>query len=364
MDPLDQAIQQAKIHLMTKPDSAFFTTVCFSLKTQWDRSVTTAATNGKNIKINPDFFLALNTEERIFLMLHETLHVAYLHLERLQERDRKKWNIAADHVINLSLIERGFRMPKGGLADTQYRGMSTEEVYQLIPEESAEGSMGMDLLDPEGDPVELHREVEDILVRAQLHSQMANDKPGTIPRYIQIFLDNLLKPKLPWQRILSRYIRALSKSDYTFRKPNRRHFPQHILPSLHTESLCHLVVAVDTSASVTDEQFNQFISEIYTTLRMMHPEKLTLLQFDYVLRDIKEIKTVKELSQVTFTGRGGTLIHPVIDWVREHKSQVLLVFSDGYFDFYTNKSPGEVIWLIHNNPGFSPPFGKTIHYTL
>lgn len=364
METLDKALQQAKIHLMSKADTAFFTTVCFSLKMKWDENLPTAATNGREILFNPTFFMGLNTEERIFLLLHESMHVAYLHMDRRQTRDKRKWNIAADHVINLMLIARGFQMPKGCLADRQYLGMSTEEVYNLLPEGASEGGMGGDVLDPSGEPTELQREVEDILVRAQLHSQMENDKSGTIPGDIQIFLDNLLKPKLPWQRILSRHIREITKSDYTFKRPNRRYFPQHILPSLYSEKLLDLAIAVDSSGSVSDEEFKQFISEIHSVLRMMKPEKITLIQFDAAIRDIAKIKNLHDMSKVVFTGRGGTLIHPVINWAIENKPQVLLVFSDGDFDFYCDTCPGEVIWLIHNNPKFIPPYGKTIHYSI
>lgn len=363
METAEQALQKAKVHLMTRTDSAFFTTVCFSLKLVWDDSCSTAATDGKRIFINTDFFMKLTNEERIFLMLHETMHVAFLHMQRLNDRDRQKWNIAADHVINLMLLERGYRMPKGGLANPDYKGLSTEEVYKLLPDE-AESSFSMDLMDPADPPEELQREVEDILVRAQVYSQMNGDKPGTIPGELQVFLDRLLKPKLPWHRILYKYIRSLSKSDYTFKKPNRRYFPQHILPNLHTESLLSLAIAVDTSGSVTDGEFSQFVSEIHSILRMMKPEKITLLQFDFELRSVVEIKDVKTLSNVEFIGRGGTLIHPVTEWAKENKPKVLLVFSDGYFSFYTPTCPCETVWIIHNNPGFKPPYGKTIHYTI
>ena len=360
----EKALQQAKVQLMMKPDSAFFTTVCFSLRLMWDETCRTAATNGTKLFINPDFFMGLSVEERIFVLLHESMHVAFLHMQRLQERNQQKWNVAADHVINLMLIERGYRMPKGGLANQDYRDLSTEEVYKLIPDEESD-FFNMDLLAPEGDPAELQREVEDILVRAQLQSQMENDKPGTIPGEVQIFLNGLLKPKLPWHRILAKHIRQMSKADYTFKKLNRRYFPEHLLPSLHSEKLIDLAIAVDASGSVSDDEFKQFVSEMHCILRMMKPEKITVLTFDASLRDVSEVKNLKELSQVNFTGRGGTQIHPVMEWARANHPQMLLVFTDGDFHFYDRESPSnETLWLIHNNPGFSAPYGKVIHYEV
>ena len=348
---------------MSKPDSAFFTTVCFSLKHVWDNTLPTAATNGTSIKFNPDFFMGLNVEERVFLLLHESMHVAYLHMERVMERDRAKWNVAADHVINLQLIDRGFKMPKMGSANPDYRGLSTEEVYKLLPEQK-ESECDLDIEPGEGDPTELRQSVEDILVRAEIQSRMQNDKAGSIPGDIQIFLNGLLKPKLPWNRILQKFLYSTAKSDYSFRKPNRRHFPEYYLPSLHSESLVDLAIAVDISGSVSDEQFKRFISEIHSIFKMMKPEKISLIQFDTRIQSIDQIHNLHELSKVKFIGRGGTEIVPVIDWVNKNKPQVFLTFTDGEFRFKNAETKVQSIWLIHENPKFEAPFGRVIHYNI
>lgn len=363
MEDLQRALDKAKIALMSKPDSAFFTTVCFSLKHVWDNTIPTAATNGVCIKFNPDFFMGLSVEERVFLLLHESMHVAYLHMERLMERDRAKWNVAADHVINLQLIERGFRMPKMCLANPDYKDLSTEEVYKLLPEQK-ESECDLDIEPGEGDPTELRQSVEDILVRAEIQSRMQNDKAGSIPGDIQIFLNGLLKPKLPWNRILQKFLYSTAKSDYSFRKPNRRHFPEYYLPSLHSESLVDLAIAVDISGSVSDEQFKRFISEIHSIFKMMKPEKISLIQFDTRIQSIDQIHNLHELSKVKFIGRGGTEIVPVIDWVNKNKPQVFLTFTDGEFRFKNAETKVQSIWLIHENPKFEAPFGRVIHYNI
>ena len=363
--PHEDALSKAKILLMTKPNSVFFTTLCFSLHHKFDAEVPTACTDGKYVTYNPDFFMSLSPEERVFLLLHETMHCAYLHMMRLGEFNPRKWNKATDHVINLQLIERGFKMPEGGLADPQYSGMSAEEVYKLLPEDNTKPMME-DLL-PGNDPVqqeETKGNMQDALVRAALQSKMAEDRPGTIPGEIEIFLDRLLNPKLPARKILHKYLNAYTKNDYTFRKPNRRFFPQHYLPTLYSESLGDIAIAVDTSGSVTDEEFQQFISETAGILRMMKPTKISFIQFDTAIKSVNEVRSVKDLMDIHFTGRGGTVITEVIDWVNQNKPQVTLVFTDGEFRFRGENTRNDVIWLIHNNTRFSSPFGKVIHYEL
>ena len=364
------ALSQAKIQLMARPDSAFFTTICFSLRHIFDDTIPTACTDGNRILFGTKFFMDLTPEERIFLLLHETMHCAYLHMIRQPVGAcHDRWNIACDHVINLQLLERGFKMPSMGHADTQYNGMSVEEVFALLPNNPGKPQMN-DLMPmpggSEGSALAegLQREMQDILVRASIQSKVSNDKPGTIPGEIEIFPNRLLNPKLPWNRILQKYLQAFAKNDYTWKKPNRRYFPKHHLPSLYSESLMNIAIAVDTSGSVSDAEFLRFVTETHSILRMMKPEKISLIQFDTNIKAVDEIKSVQELMKVKFTGRGGTLINPVLEWANTNKPQLLLVFSDGGFYFYTLETKVSTIWLIHDNTQFNAPFGKTIHYSM
>lgn len=370
--PHEEALSKAKIALMSSPDSAFFTYLAFSLTHEFSDKVPTAATNGKNVLYNPKFFMSLTPDERVFLMLHEAMHCAYLHMMRAENFDKRRFNKAADHVINLQLIERGFKMPPMGLADPAYSNMTAEEVYYVLPvEPEGQGGaeswgIGDDLDSPaesnDGQPLE--QQIQDILVQASIQSKMANDKPGTIPGDIQIFLDKLLNPKLPWQKILQKYLHAFSKNDYTMKRPNKRFFPQHYLPSMYSESLVSMAIFVDTSGSVSDADFHKFISETYGILRMMKPKTLTIGQFDTEIKSVDEVTDVRDLMKIKFTGRGGTYIDPVIQWANENKPQLLLVFSDGEFYFNGPETKAKTIWMIHDNTQFVAPFGKVIHYEM
>lgn len=371
--PHEIALNKAKIALMSRADSAFFTTLAFSLKHIFSDQVKTAATNGSQVLYNPEFFMSLNHDERIFLMLHEAMHCAYLHMERGKGYNQRKFNVAADHVINLQLKDRGFRMPSMGLADDQYKGMSTEEVYKALPEGEGDDDagdipgFGNDLEKPgEGSPSgeQLESDIQDILVRAALQSKLSGDSAGTVPGDIEIFLDRLLNPKLPWNRILQKYLHSYNKNDYTFRKPNKRFFPRHYLPSLYSNTLMNIAVAVDTSGSVSDAEFNRFVSETHSILKMMKPEKITILQFDTELKSVTDVRNVNDLMNVHFTGRGGTAIEPVVEWIETNKPQLTLIFTDGYFRFQGPETKRDIVWLVHDNPDFAAPFGKVITYEV
>jgi predicted metal-dependent peptidase len=257
--------------------------------------------------------------------------------------------------------------------------MTTEQVYDLLIQEAKQNpnsplnspdgfpGIGEDLEDGSAsgmDEEELSERIQQTLVRAAIRSKEAEDKPGTIPGDIQLFLDKLLKPKLPWNRILQKYLSQYTKSDYTFRKPNRRFFPDHYLPSLYSVTLIDMAVAVDISGSVSDTDFKRFVSEIASIFRMVKPKKISLIQFDTEIKSVDEIHNFRDLMNVEFRGRGGTDIGEVIKWINAHKPQLLLVFTDGEFNFYDHKTKQDVLWVIHNNKQFKPNFGKAIHYDV
>jgi predicted metal-dependent peptidase len=297
--------------------------------------------------------------------------VAYLHNIRRGDRCPDLWNQACDHVINLQLIARGFKMPQGGLADPQYEGMSAEEVYELLqknpgkPMPKAWMDLDPDTILTPDQAAGIQRQVEDILVHAALQSQMANDTPGTIPGEIEIFLDKLRNPKLPWQKIVQKYLQAYNKNDYTYKKPNRRYFPTYHLPSLWSQTLIDLAIAIDVSGSIDQDDFMHFVTETHSLMRMMKPNKVSLIQFDTEIKSVDEIESIMDLMRVKFTGGGGTDIHPVLDWANANKPQLLLVFTDGEFGFAAEAhTKSDTLWIVHDDPNWKAPFGKVVHYSM
>lgn len=395
-DNLTRILNKAKIGFMSKPDSVFFTSILFSLKFSWDTTIPTACTDGLHLRVNPvQFEHDLNENQRIWQMAHEVSHVALGHMFRVNGRHFRDWNAACDHVINLMLKERGFDVPDNRPCDPRFKGMSADQVYNIIHQENQQqrdqqqqqnGGQAPDPNDP-NDPAnqnpdagdfqtpdqqgmtpqeqaELQEEINNILVKAATQSKLQGDKPGTIPGDVEILLEELLNPKLSWDRILANYMTQFDKDDYTFSKPNRRFLPDFYLPSLYSEAMGEIAIAVDTSGSVTDEQFQEFISEIFDIHSRMKPSHMRIIDFDTRIQNVHEIKEGDDLLSVNFTGRGGTRINQVIDWIDEEKPAVTLIFTDGEFPAYP-KDPGcPVIWVIHSGMAdqFEWPFGYVIEY--
>lgn len=392
MDPAPEALSRAKIKLMLKKDVAFFATLILQTPVYWVTAdeVNTAATNGINLYVNPDFFLGLDPEERLFLILHEIMHNVYNHNTRRGFRDANTWNEAADYVINDELIQRNFKMPKGGLHNVDYRDMSADEVYEILLDRKNKGghnqpSPWLDLKEPQangsGDQSpngsgsntssmtqptaeEIEEHNKNLLTQATQASQMAGDKAGTVPGSLQRELDDLLYPKLPWDVILQKFLFSLSKDDYSWRKPNRRFISQGIiLPSLYSEGIGKIDFAIDTSGSVSREDFNRFISEIGYVFQRFNPKEIGIMQFDSVLQSNDKVVNMQDFMKLEFKGGGGTQIEPVLEAYKESSAKALIILTDGYLYHGVELDPKKpVVWCVYENPRFVPNFGTVIHF--
>lgn len=97
----------------------------------------TAATDGKSIFLDPDYFASLSEDDRIFIIAHEIMHIKFLHPYRLEEKNGKKrdldtFNEAADAVINANLERDGFIIKEGYVNRPEALKFSVEEYYEKL----------------------------------------------------------------------------------------------------------------------------------------------------------------------------------------------------------------------------------------
>lgn len=370
---LKQAYDKAKIGLMSQKNSVFISTILFSLKHHWvkdDSSLPTAAVDGINLFINPDFFMDLTSESRITVIAHEAWHVAFNHMVRGKDLQQKRYNHAADHVINNLLKTARYSVVAGWLCDTKYKNMSAEQVYADLPPDP-KGPDGFGNSSGHGDvkspktakqAEKVAAKVADIVGKAAIQSKMGGDTAGAIPGEIEIMLDKLLNPKLSWRTLLQNYMSEYAKDDYTFSKPNRRFLPDFYLPGLFSESLAHIAVAVDTSGSVTDDELRAYLSEIQSIKDTLQPKKVTVVDFDTSIKKVHTLNETDNVLGIKFSGRGGTRLEPVFEHFKKDVPVVLIVFSDLQCREITEDPGFPTIWIAVNAPNAKVNFGKIIHY--
>ena len=103
-------IKKAHIAIMQHKVFCVYSGILACGKVKVNDDVPTAATNGWDVVYNPAFIEEhMKTDPELrFLVLHEAQHKAYRHLQvwsALHDEDAQLANIAADHFVNLSLVD-------------------------------------------------------------------------------------------------------------------------------------------------------------------------------------------------------------------------------------------------------------------
>lgn len=103
----------------------------------------TAATDGKNIYVDPNYLASLSESDRLFLLAHEIMHIKFMHAYRLTDKNGNRrnpdiWNTATDAIINANLERDGFIIKDGYVNRPEALEYSAEEFYELLLKEKEE----------------------------------------------------------------------------------------------------------------------------------------------------------------------------------------------------------------------------------
>ena len=150
--------------------------------------------------------------------------------------------------------------------------------------------------------------------------------------------------------------------DFTYARPSKKSIScGFYMPSTMRENI-DVVVAVDTSGSISNKQFSQFISEIITMSKSFTYVRMTLIDCDCTIKGVYEFNgnIEEEIKKINFRGYGGTDFRPVFKWIKDNKPQckVLMYLTDGYGDF--PKEPNyTTIWVLTQD--YDVPFGQKVN---
>lgn len=376
-------LDKAKLQLISIKKSTFTTTLLFSLKFKWSLDIQTADVNGVDLRINPKFFETLQPPERVFLLAHEAWHVAFEHITRFEEMgekaDFKTYNEAADHVINLMLREKGYAVPQNACCNPKYTNWSTEQVYHDLMKNKSQNPNFIPDFTPSSNnqgnnqktksgmtPDQMKNKIDEMLVKANTASQMEAGQDGAedVPDCIAERIEELVNPKVDWRTLLRNFMFEIRRDDYSYRRPNRKYMPHVILPSLYSEGMGALQVAIDVSGSVSNEQFNAFKTEINEIKDTLNPSSTEIVQWHHKISSIDVLDEYQDMSSVEFKETGGTNVYPVLERAIENPPQVMVIFTDGYFTPFDKPEQINfpVIWVIYDNNNFSCEFGQVVEY--
>ncbi len=331
----------------------------------------TAATDGRDVYINPDFWRSLTPGERLGLMAHEVMHAALLHVQRRGKRDPLVWNLAADIVVNgLVLSQPGFALPTGHVRNQSLEHLSVEEIYhKLLSEANLLKQLKLvfaDLLDspPEGKSreqvsAELEQHWRQAMQQAKTLVEVLGQ--GTLPAGLDRELTHLSPSQLDWRAYLWRF---LVHTPTAFEGFDRRFVGQGLyLDALAGEKL-RVFLAVDTSGSINQNLMGQFLGEVQGILGAYPHLEATLYYADAACYGPYELSVDTQIPKPK--GGGGTDFRPFFEIIDREldgsANGVCIYLTDGYGTFPASAPQIPTLWVL--SPGSisekQVPFGEAI----
>lgn len=173
-------------------------------------------------------------------------------------------------------------------------------------------------------------------------------------------------PVISWQAILKKYIGTIPTGKHKTRsRLNRRQPERFDLSGEVDEKTLKIVVAIDTSASVEDEEIARIFNEIFEILaRRKHD--ITVIECDAAVQRVYKARTASDIKKKV-KGRGGTLFTPAIEYINSHRyyrDALLIYFTDGFGeDSIPRPLTYRNIWVVFENPDYlslEEPYGIKI----
>lgn len=381
----------------------FFATLALHAQFIERKDIPTAATDGCDVFYNAEFLAALSPQHLDGVLLHEVLHAALGHVHRRHGRDPRRWNIAADVVVNGLIEANGFELPENAVRNGALCDYSVEEVYALLSTNDHDDSQDVDedLLD--GDPTgdegdggdndaqqgdgaappkstagkskprhglsEARRQAIEKHWKSAIAQAVAvsrSTKNGSLPGGVERAFALGDEPKLDWRSVLWRFLTPTTSDFAAF---DRRFVHDGLyLETLEDEEL-HVAVCIDTSGSIDDVLVKQLIAEVEAVLAAYPRMRCALYYADAACHG-PWLLTGRGDPIPPPVGGGGTDFRPFFDAVADPENapepSVCVYLTDGYGEFPDDPPPVETLWAV--TPGGRAddqfPFGEVVRLDL
>ena len=289
------------------------------------------------------------------------------------------------------------------LYDPKYKGWSAEEVYddlydkaekidlddlldQMLDEHMDDGDDDDDDGEGEGENIggngskngkarrprlteEEKRQIKDEIREAVLQSAQAAGA-GNLPGGVKRLIKDLTKPVVNWRELLEQQIQSTIKDDYSWMRPSRRSWHMDaIMPGMKPGTQIDVVVAIDTSGSISTDDIKAFLSEVKGIMDSYDEYRIRVITWDTAVYNPAEYTSDNMTDIHTYEpgGGGGTDPHCVWEWLKDEdiEPKKLIMFTDYCFFGW---SPEQVrdycdtVWIIKGNENAEPEFGVWAHY--
>ena len=357
------------VSFMAMTDRFFFEILGRMVRSE-SREVATLAVAAEGnrivLRFNPHFIATLDDEELRWALTHEVAHVVLHHIAWRSSQEPARHlleNMAADLAVNSLFGEYpGTRYPRVRHADGSLGAptvllpetfhypprLSLEQYLRRLEADVASGKIALEDW-AEAGVFDAHEgweasEVLDAQIAALVDEVHRRNGWGCMPGEILEHVLAAQNPQVPWHRVLRRYYESMRTRELvsTYKRPSRRFgYPW---AGHRVEKNDRKLVAIDTSASVSDRTLARFLAE---TNRLAELCPIDLICWDTGLAMAKPIPWARSRGRrFAFPGRGGTNPQPVLDFACQQRYKEIILLTDGEFATPHWPKSLRVLWVI------------------
>lgn len=384
---LTQRVQAANIDCMRHPKFALLSGVICMGKSEVKEGIPTAATDGKNKYYGAEFIKPMNRKQLRYLVLHENFHVALKHCILFKDwtkRAPQLTNIAQDFVVNALIEEldpefKFVERPTEALCiDDKYKGWSFPQVFNDLLKDAKVVEVKQSLdehMEGDGEGEErdadaegkLSKQIDDANRQGEMIARKLAGKEGGGRDIFGLAKER----QTNWRDPLQDFIQAVCAGDDNSRfcPPNKRLLASgFVMPSHFSETIGELVIAADTSGSMTG-YYPIVFGEVARICQHVKPESVRVLWWDTSVCGDQQFKPDQYEQIATLMkpkGGGGTTPDVVVKYIAKHKidAKAIVWLSDGYLGCSDPVTPMPSLWGIVDNDDFVAAHGKTLHITV
>nr|WP_205606375.1 VWA-like domain-containing protein [Clostridium butyricum] len=385
-------VEKVILYLLQGQD-AFFGQFMLSIKREirFDIKVPIATIpkrDGFNMYFNPFFFLNCTKREMAALLKHEIYHIMNLHFEREKQLKNRFSKEAVGVALDISINQYIKDLPgysrklesinmehNLNLAENRSVEEYAEEIYKSIKSRikkdkfnesgNEEFLLEMDKAHEIWDEIDIDEESINSLTKKTAISAYNKNTPEGLEKIILAYDE---KPEISWELVLKNAIPAM-KSGYkkTIVRRNRRQPERFDLRGTLPKNEAEVVVAIDISASMKDDEMKKILIEILS-ITHASKNKVTVIECDNEIRKVYKLRSEKDI-QKRCRENGSTLFSPVFKYIRDKnlKNCILVYFTDGVGEKELEIKPfnKKTLWVICGDDELSlkEPYGeiKRIH---
>ncbi len=194
------------------------------------------------------------------------------------------------------------------------------------------------------------------------HHRLAGREPAYLQEMLaQVHSSQSPKGSMDWKAALQIFASRLRKPIHRYDTPNRR-FPQHVglIPGrrrlISQGEKPRLLVVIDTSASISTQELLAISTQLQHLVSL---STILLVECDAI---IHRVTTYKGGPLHSVMGRGGTDLRPPFqgDFLRQHRPEGVVYFTDGCGPFPESPPALPVLWVLTCASDFACPWGERV----